>query len=83
MTKKKKPAGLLAPKDAVGAVVAPKAFEHLAEAIRVYLDAVGWHVVVVGSPRVQWPGAAPFNYEFVVKFTGGARQKKPFIGREP
>lgn len=65
----------LVPANAVGEVVAPKAFEHLAEAIGVYLDAVGWRVLVVGSPRVQHqPGEAEFNYEFVVRFTGGRKQ---------
>jgi len=75
---KKPPAKLrketLTPTDAVAAVVAPKAFEHLAEAVGVYLESVGWSAVVVGNPRVQHqPDARKFNYEFVVSFTGGKK----------
>ena len=36
-----------------------------------FLQARGWNVVVIGSPRVQkQPGDAEFNYEFVLRFTG-------------
>ena len=63
----------LAPTNDVATIVASKAFEHLTEALGVYLDAVGWKAVVVGTPRIQRPGDAAFNYEFVVKFTGGRK----------
>jgi hypothetical protein len=51
-------------------------FGRLAFALGDYLESIGWSAVLVGSPRVQQqPGEREFNYEFVVRFTGG--KKKP------
>lgn len=67
--------GPLEPTNDVAAIVSTKAFEHLAEALGVYLDAVGWRVLVVDTPRVQQqPGERALNYEFVVRFTGGRKK---------
>ncbi len=48
------------------------AFITFSDALGVYLETLGWRAIVVGSPRVQQqPGERDFNYEFVVRFTGG------------
>lgn len=51
------------------------AFNDMADAIGTYLKTVGWSALVVGNPRVQQqPGEREFNYEFVVRFTGGKKK---------
>lgn len=48
-----------------------KAFERMVEAIAIFLSTVGWQAIVIGNPRIeQKPGAAKFNYEFTLRFTG-------------
>ena len=57
-----------------------EAFNALADAIAAYLESIGWRALVVGSPRIQHQLLErEFNYEFVVRFTGG--RKKPAKGR--
>jgi hypothetical protein len=59
-----------------GEDAAAAAFTDLADALERYLNANGWTVAVVGSPRIQQPlGERPFNYEFVVRFTGGRKKE--------
>jgi hypothetical protein len=49
-------------------------FGRLSVALADYLESVGWSAVVVGEPRVQQqPGERAFNFEFVVRFTGGQK----------
>ena len=44
----------------------------LGQELNRYLATVGWYAVVVGQTRIQQPpGEGKFNYEFVVRFTGG------------
>jgi len=51
------------------------AFGPLAFAVGDYLKSLGWTALVVGSPRIQQqPGDREFNYEFVVRFTGGKKK---------
>lgn len=51
-------------------------FDRLAVAIGAYLETIGWRAIVVGNPRVQQqPTEREFNYEFVVRFTGGKVKK--------
>lgn len=48
------------------------AHTQLAEAIAVYLSAIGWKALVVGQVTIeQKPTDAKLNYELVVRFTGG------------
>lgn len=36
-----------------------------------YLEKQGWKVLIIGSPRIEQQfGNRPFNYEFVLRFTG-------------
>jgi hypothetical protein len=52
------------------------AFNRLADAFSGYLKTIGWSALVVGSPRIQKPpGEREFNYEFVLRFTGGKIKK--------
>jgi hypothetical protein len=74
--RKRPPIEPLKPSDAVAEVVAREAFKHLADAVGVYLAAVGWRALLVGNPRVeQQPGDRQFNYEFVVRFTGSKESR--------
>jgi len=42
----------------------------LCEAMKNYLQGMGWELVVVGSPQIQKsPRSLKYNYEFVVKIT--------------
>jgi hypothetical protein len=39
-----------------------------------YLNTIGWQAVVIGGARIQQQaGERQYNYEFVVKFTGGKK----------
>lgn len=43
-----------------------------------YLETIGWRALVIGHARVQHQaGERDFNYEFVVKFTGGKKKAHP------
>lgn len=47
--------------------------EAMLRAVGDYLTAHGWKVAVIGGSKVQHvPGEPPFNFEFVLKFTGTA-----------
>jgi hypothetical protein len=50
-------------------------FDDMAHAFAAYLEANGWRAVVVGNPRAQQQpeDAGSFNYEFVLRFTGGRK----------
>ncbi len=55
--------------------VRAEVFKRFADALAVYLEAVGWRAIVVGHPRIQQqPDARAMNYEFVVQFTGGKKR---------
>lgn len=46
--------------------------------IAAFLKANGWTVIVAGPTQVrQEIGAAKYNFEFVVKFTGSKREPVP------
>lgn len=46
----------------------------LLEQVAKYLDRKDWKVVVIGGISVQKPiASSKFNYEFVVRFTGGKK----------
>jgi hypothetical protein len=49
-------------------------FGRLAVALGDYLETVGWRAIVVGRHEIRGPDGAPFNYEFVIKFTGGEKK---------
>ena len=47
-------------------------FGRLTVAVVDYLQSIGWTALIVGGARIQQQaGERKFNYEFVVKFTGG------------
>lgn len=53
-------------------------FGRLTQEIGRYLETVGWRAIVIGHARVQQQaGERQFNYEFVVKFTGGKKKDAP------
>lgn len=50
----------------------PDAADVMLNAIAEYLKSKGWKVLVIGDAKVQQhPDAERFNFEFVVRFTGG------------
>lgn len=50
-------------------------FGRLTQEINRYLETVGWRALVIGNARIQQQaGERKFNYEFVVRFTGGKKK---------
>ena len=54
-------------------LVDPRKETALLEAMRDYLDEIGWVALVGSVDRIQ-QGSQKNNFEFVLKFTGGKRE---------
>jgi len=55
-------------------LVDPRKEKALLEAMRDYLDELGWNALVGSVDRIQQLEPSVGNYELVLKFTGGKRE---------